>query len=495
MNWQPITNLPNDWEVLIEKHSGLHELVKIWKKQRQLLENTNSYKIFMDKLGRKIAIETGAIERLYTIDRGITYLLIERGIDEALIPHGTTDKPAEEVVRIIRDHEASIQQVFNFVGAQRDLSTSFIKQLHQLLTRNQEYTEAKDQFGKLGKLELLKGDWKKRDNNPQRPDGSIHNYCPYEHVPAQMDMLIKWHLEHTQMGISPEVEAAWLHHRFTQIHPFEDGNGRVARNLATLIFLRAGWFPLTIYNDGDEIEGRVRYIEASEEADDGNLQPLIDLFAQSQKQAFMQSLSLSEDVLNTARNYQASLGAVFERLQDKEKSRREAELTQLKERTEIIFENGLTRFKQVETDMRNGFRALEHPPVINTYHAKDGDRNEHYYRYQIIETAKTHTYYANLDVYRSWICLSLKNDELTTKLLISFHLLGHEARGVMICSACIWRESPSEQGSFPSIENLTPLSRTFEITLTENKDSLHKRYEGWLEEVVVLGINYIVKGI
>jgi len=22
----------------------------------------------------------------------------------------------------------------------------------------------------------------------------------------------------------PEIEAAWLHHRFTQIHPFQDGN-------------------------------------------------------------------------------------------------------------------------------------------------------------------------------------------------------------------------------------------------------------------------------
>ncbi|MDX2076448.1 MAG: Fic family protein [bacterium] len=495
MNWQPITNLPDDWQTMIEKHRGLHELVKVWQEQRQKLENTNSYKLFMEKLRRKIAIETGVIERLYTIDRGITYLLIEQGIDESLIPHGTTDKPASEIVRIIRDHEASIQQVFNFVGAQRDLSTSFIKQLHQLLTRNQEYTEGKDQFGTWGKFPLLRGDWKQQVNNPQRADGTFHEYCPPLQVQSEMDNLIQWHLEHLTADISPEVEAAWLHHRFTQIHPFQDGNGRVARNLATLIFLRAGWFPLTILNNGDETIGRLNYIEALETADDGDLEPLVDLFAQSQKQAFMQSLSLSEDVLNTARNYQASLGVMFERLRDKEKNRQEEELANLKQRTDSLFEKGLYRFNRASQDMRVGFQNLLNPPDVRVYSADNNSDKSHYYRYQIIETAKYHTYYANLDVHKSWVCLSLKNDDLTTKLLISFHMLGQEVRGVMIVSSCIWRESPSEDGAFPSIENLTPLSHTFEITLNEENDSLNRRYENWLEEIIVLGLNYIVKNI
>lgn len=495
MQWQPITNLPDNWEQMIEKHRGLHELVKIWGEQRQRLSNTNSYKLFMEKLRRKIAIETGVIERLYTIDRGITYLLIEQGIDELLIPHGSTDKPASEIVKIIRDHETSIQQVFDFVGAQRDLSTSFIKQLHQLLTRNQPFTEGKDQFGNWGQFELIRGDWKKHPNNPQRPDGKIHIYCPPEQVASQMDMLITWHLQHMKHGVSPEVEAAWLHHRFTQIHPFQDGNGRVARNLATLIFLRAEWFPLTIYNNGDEAKGRLRYIEALEKADDGDLEPLIDLFAESQKQAFMQSLSLSEGMLDTAKNYQASLGAMFERLKDKEKTRQEKELAHLRQRTDSLFKAGLERFNQASQDMKIGFQNLLNPPEVRVLHADSTSDKSYYYRYQIIEMAKHHTYYANLDVYKAWICLSLKNDDLTTKLLISFHMLGQEVRGVMIVSACIWRESPSENSTLPRIENLTPLSSTFEITLNEDDDSLNRRYENWLEEIIVLGMNYIIKYI
>ena len=51
-----------------------------------------------------------------------------------------------------------------------------------------------------------------------------------------MDSLIELHRNHHD--VAPEVEAAWLHHRFTQIHPFQE-NGRIARALATLIFVKA----------------------------------------------------------------------------------------------------------------------------------------------------------------------------------------------------------------------------------------------------------------
>jgi len=87
-----------------------------------------------------------------------------------------------------------------------------------------------------------------------------------------MDRLIELHQEHLSKEITPEVEAAWLHHRFIQIHPFQDGNGRMARTLASLVFLRVGWFPLVIHRDDRDV-----YIDALEEADRGDLNPLIQL--------------------------------------------------------------------------------------------------------------------------------------------------------------------------------------------------------------------------
>jgi len=94
-----------------------------------------------------------------------------------------------------------------------------------------------------------------------------------------MERLLEMHYHHIEQDVSPEVEAAWLHHRFTQIHPFQDGNGRVARCLATLVLIRAGRFPLVVNRDQ-----WVEYIAALEEADAGDLDRLVKLFDQIEKE-------------------------------------------------------------------------------------------------------------------------------------------------------------------------------------------------------------------
>ena len=100
-----------------------------------------------------------------------------------------------------------------------------------------------------------------------------------------MDRLIELHEAHA--SIPPEVEAAWLHHRFTQIHPFQDGNGRIARALATLVFVKAGWVPLVVRNEECD-----RYFDALGLADRGDLGNLVKLFAGLQKDGFLKALGL-----------------------------------------------------------------------------------------------------------------------------------------------------------------------------------------------------------
>ena len=87
MKWKPITNLPDDWEKLTNQE--LISLVTVWEEQAGRLRHSGAFKTYMSRLRREIAIETGIIERLYSLDRGVTRLLIEHGIDESLIPHGT----------------------------------------------------------------------------------------------------------------------------------------------------------------------------------------------------------------------------------------------------------------------------------------------------------------------------------------------------------------------------------------------------------------------
>src|SRR5260221_6025916 len=106
-----------------------------------------------------------------------------------------------------------------------------------------------------------------------------------------MDLLVCMHAQHS--GVSPEIESAWLHHRFTQIHPFQDGNGRVARALASLVAIRAGWFPLVIRR-----QDRVEYIGALERADEGELLPLVNLFSRRHIELFNMAIDEAAKVIH-----------------------------------------------------------------------------------------------------------------------------------------------------------------------------------------------------
>src|SRR5882762_9173084 len=101
--WSPIADLPLDVSGLT--NSELATLHQIWIEQKTGLETSGDVQEFNERLQRQWAIETGIIERVYSLDRGITQLLIEKGIDASLIPSDATDKPPELVASIIRDHK------------------------------------------------------------------------------------------------------------------------------------------------------------------------------------------------------------------------------------------------------------------------------------------------------------------------------------------------------------------------------------------------------
>ena len=88
----------------------------------------------------------------------------------------------------------------------------------------------------------------------------------------------------------PILVAVWFHHRFTQIHPYQDGNGRVVRALTCLILLRGGLLPIVVDRDD-----RAEYLDALEAADAGDISPLARLFARLEEAVMLRALSLPPD--------------------------------------------------------------------------------------------------------------------------------------------------------------------------------------------------------
>ena len=77
--------------------------------------------------------------------------------------------------------------------------------------------------------------------------GSQHNdrLSSYENVPGDMQKLVA-ESKTQQEQLHPVEYAAWLHRAFIIIHPFDDGNGRVARLLLNHTLIAHGYPPVII---------------------------------------------------------------------------------------------------------------------------------------------------------------------------------------------------------------------------------------------------------
>ena len=271
--WRPCRDLARGQFGL--KHEPARLKAKDWKEARAQLEDRQIGREAMDlwlaEQKRDFAIETGQIEGLYFLRRGAAETLISEGFEGVRGAHSITAISDQTLKGLLQDQEEALEILFAHVKDERPLTASAIREWHQLLTRHQDAAPGIDLHGRRVEIPLLKGAWKKRPNNPRRVDGFVHEYCPPEQVASEIDKFLEFHRGHANLELAPELEAAWLHHEFVRIHPFQDGNGRVSRLLMALPFIKAGEFPPVIRasEKGD-------YYAALEAADGGYLEFFMD---------------------------------------------------------------------------------------------------------------------------------------------------------------------------------------------------------------------------
>ncbi len=459
----------------------LSALATVWAERRSALEGEGRLGNFLLKLQREWAIETGIIERLYVWDRGVTEVLIEQGIDAAIIAHraGIKAEKAQSISDMIADHYDIVEGLFDYVKGERPLSEHYIRSLHQQFTRNQPTTTAIDHAGRLVEIPLLRGEYKKRPNNPRRPDGITHAYCPPELVDEEMKRLVESYASY-EGAVVPEALSAWLHHRFTQIHPFQDGNGRVARAVASLVFLRAGLFLLVVRE-----RDRTEYIEALEQADAGHLNPLISLFARRQRDAILGALNADQRSKRQAMAVNivdAALAALQSRADEERASYEQVRVTAAGLKAAAV-----ERLRVLSSDLDGKVRPLS--TGGNRYRA--GARgstqvDSHWYYSQTIEAAKRLDYYANFNPYCHWAALAIDTRD-AFYLVVAFHGLGASYHGILAASAFTFRRIAGEDG--PEVVGFSlATNELFQFNYVEPASSVQERFNPWLEEAVITGL-------
>ncbi|MGZ5438184.1 MAG: Fic family protein [Pyrinomonadaceae bacterium] len=213
------------------------------------------------------AIDTGAIEGLYETDRGFTFTV---ATEAALWQAVVEEKKGPRVRALIESQLNAYDYVLDFATRQVPLGEAWIRVLHQQICKNQDTYSAYTELG-IQELPLPKGEYKHLPNHVLTPDGNIHSYAPVDLTPAEMHRLIQEINSEQFLNAHPVLQSSYAHYALAAIHPFADGNGRLARALSSVFTYRAVSIPLLILS-----ENRGEYLSSLRLADEGNLQAFVD---------------------------------------------------------------------------------------------------------------------------------------------------------------------------------------------------------------------------
>ena len=483
--WNPDTGI-TDVEVDPMELSvpRITEIKEAWAEQREQLEEEERLFDFTEKLNREWALETGMIEGLYEIESGVAQTLVDHGFHAELLGPNSTDKPSGYVLGILNDQNDAMEGILEFVENEGELSADYIKDLHAALLRGQDAAGGVDEEGNPVGIPLVKGAWKTETNDPER-DGVRYTHCPPQHVDSQMDRMIAIHEDHVVDEVPPEVQAAWILHRFTQIRPFQHGNGRVARALASFALIKGGMFPLIVTMDDERT-----YFDALEAANEGNLKPLVDLVAAAQQAPFEKSSALTEP-LPVEEDVEAALGGLRKAAKKIAADRLES-LKSVFDLAHVVEEDLAQRLEALCPTLEEALERVS--GGVYVFVSRSNSDTDYYFRAQIIENAKTHIgYYADTRKYKSWISLDMKWTR-RARLVFTIHGVGKPFNGSLICAPFLqFRDMNDEAG--PRTDLVPVAKEGFVFFFNEDEDRLLSRFKPWRENILKVALKEVTQNL
>jgi Fic family protein len=223
----------------------------------QAIEEINRNRPLPDHIARRLTddllydrIYSSAVTEGNRLSRRETIALLTTGIVEA----GSRKDVAE-----VRNLGSAVLQLDEFVRDEVDFGESAIRELHRVV---------------VGGLDNLEPGRFRQDEVAIA--GSTTTPPLASDIPDLVRNMAQTLTENIESA-HPIVLAAWAHWAVTRIHPFRDGNGRVARLLQDYVLLRRHYLPVPLF--AEDREGQ--YYDALEAADEGDTRGLVELLSKN----------------------------------------------------------------------------------------------------------------------------------------------------------------------------------------------------------------------
>ena len=157
-------------------------------------------------------------------------------------------------------------------------------------------------------MKITVGNWRTDERGPMQvvsgPIGkeNVHYQAPdAAEIPKAMETLMTWINEDRET--EPVLKAGIAHLWFLTIHPFEDGNGRIARALTDLILARSDESPMRFYSMSAQIQSeREKYYQMLEKTQKGTLDitEWLKWFLKSLEQAILSTEDMLKNIFKKA---------------------------------------------------------------------------------------------------------------------------------------------------------------------------------------------------
>ncbi len=275
--------------------------------------------------------------------------------------------------------------------------------------------------------------------------GSEHTPSGPESVPGQMEEFGQW-LSHESVQVADHfaevsdlLASAVTHTWFVTVHPFIDGNGRVARLLLNLMLMRSG-FPIAIITKDD----RIRYYDALEASHASgisrtcDLTPFIELVAES----IEESLEEYEAAAKEQRDQTEWATSLAERFAQTERISVENEYVVWKNAMGLLksyFQQPVQIFKQFLSNQVGPDTKLD---------LKD---------FGTLEFEKYSSLRSGDSAKRVWFLrVDFQRGDISARYLFSFGHASYAMQGRCDVTLQVAREEPPDSFHYESIEHIRP---------------------------------------
>ncbi|KAF8141288.1 fido domain-containing protein [Boletus edulis] len=236
------------------------------RNQRQLLNYTWLQALHLDQCCELVPESVEALTRYGFIPSLVQFA-----------PGSDVNDP-EVLINLLLDLDEAYKSVLQLTECVDQLTTENIKAIHSQLMRSSKI-QIVDNGGCTCAVHYINAGLTRlatKKSAVVRSHQYNLAYCPVELVDQQLDYICKMGRQYIARWRNPLATAAWIHVTFTRCHPFDAGNGRMARLLSSIPLIRHGFPPMCV-----SPLWRGVYYESMVTAWEGDYQPLINCIVQS----------------------------------------------------------------------------------------------------------------------------------------------------------------------------------------------------------------------